>query len=77
MVKFEHKKKRKLLFPVILSALVLLGIGGTIAANRDQSFFSNLFHLKYGQNSTVETFDSPDDWKRCEETPKTVVTNND
>ena len=77
MKKVKIFKQHRFVFPVILMALVLLAIGGTIAYNSNVAIFNNEFKLKYGQTSSTEEFTSPQNWKTCDETPKTVVTTNE
>ena len=69
-------RKRKFLPILAVSILALLGLGGVIAYNTDSVFFANLFHLNHYEAQYVETFESPDDWKTCQEVPKTVITKN-
>ena len=71
----EYTRKRRIL-PVLLALGVFALIGGTIAVSQDRSILDDIFHLKYGSTESTETFDSPQDWKRCDESPKTVVTTN-
>lgn len=70
-----HTRHRRIL-PAIIAVGFLTLIGGTIAYNQDQAFFSNLFHLGYYEAEYTESFISPDDWKTCDEVPKTVITKN-
>ena len=68
-------KRKGALIAVGLS-VVLLGIGAVFAFNSDRSIFSNLFQLPTYTAEYKEEFVSPNDWKTCDETPKTVVTTN-
>ena len=56
---------------------VFLFIGGAFAFNTDSFSFNNLFHLGAHVATHTEEFVSPEDWKTCEEVPKTLVTRND
>ena len=56
--------------------LAVLTIGGTIAYNQNSAFFNNLFRLPSDVAEFFETFDSPEDWTPCTETPKTAVATN-
>lgn len=69
-----HKKKT--LAVVALSFCALL-IGGVIAFSKDISFLRSLFGLGYYSTVHIEEFTSPQDWKTCDITPKTVVTRNE
>ena len=70
-----HIKRKGALFAV-LSVFILLAIGGVIAFGSDKSIFSNLFQLPTYTAEYKEEFVSPNDWKTCDETPKTVITTN-
>lgn len=75
MVKKKEIKNKKAIFAI--GAVVLLGaIGGVIAANRTLFPFENDFVLGVFKNEVIETFDSPDDWKPCDETQKTMTIKN-
>ena len=56
---------------------VFLFIGGAFAFNTDSFSFNNLFHFGAHVATHTEEFVSPEDWKTCEEVPKTLVTRND
>ena len=77
MKKVKILKQHKRFTFGILLALILLAVSGTIAYNFNTAIFDNSFKLKYGENTSTETFTSPENWKTCDETPKTVVTSND
>lgn len=74
MKKTKTIRQKKALFALAIVAVV--AIGGTIAYHTSRGAFNNLFNLGYWQNETIETFDSPTDWKTCDVTPKTVVAKN-
>lgn len=69
------RKKRTVLAVSAVGVLLLVGV--TIAVSHDRAFFANLFKLGYYQTEFIETFDSPEDWAPCDETPKTVIAKND
>ena len=73
---FRAGQRRRLLPLIAVSILALLGIGGAIAFYSDSFSFANLFNLNHYEAQYVETFESPDNWKTCEEVPKTVITKN-
>jgi alternate signal-mediated exported protein len=51
-------------------------VGGTIAFNSTNWSFNNLFEVGEFKTEVSEVFDSPDNWKPCEETPKLVTLRN-
>jgi len=67
--------KQKRIF-AISSVVAVLAIGATIAYHQDAMFFNNLFHLDSDLVEFTETFNSPDDWTPCTETPKTAIATN-
>ena len=69
------KKKKNLIIAGVALASVA-AIGGTIAFYSDQVVFNNDFKLGAGTTEFVETFESPTNWKSCDETPKTLVITN-
>lgn len=69
-------RKRKFLPILAVSILALLGISATFSFYSDSFSFANLFNLNHYEAQYVETFESPDNWKTCEEVPKTVITTN-
>ncbi|MBR3176622.1 hypothetical protein IKF25_01450 [Candidatus Saccharibacteria bacterium] len=69
------RKKRTVLAASAVGVLLLVGV--TVAVSHDFAFFGNLFKLGYYQTEFIETFDSPEDWTPCDETPKTVIAKND
>ena len=73
MVKFFKNKKNLLIFAFFASFL----ISGTFAVSRDSTLLSNLFHLGYYKTVNFEEFVSPDNWKTCDVTPKTVNVRNE
>ena len=77
MVKIRKLLKRNRYCFGILMLLILLGVGGTIAYNTNIAIYNNEFNLKYGKVPVTEEFTSPNNWKTCDETPKTVVTKNE
>ncbi len=75
MVTKKRIKNKKTLFAI--GALVLVAtIGGVIAANRTLFPFENNFELALWRTEVKEVFDSPYDWKPCDETPKVVEVKN-
>jgi len=67
--------KKRLLLPIFgVIALSLVGI--TFAFNRDFSIFNNLFNLGSDEGIFTESFESPDGWTPCAETPKTATATN-
>ncbi|MCQ2570820.1 MAG: BsaA family SipW-dependent biofilm matrix protein [Candidatus Saccharibacteria bacterium] len=68
------KKKRVLAF-IALTALVAT-VGGTVAYYSNVFEFDNNFKLGSAVTEYVETFESPDNWKSCDTTPKTLVITN-
>lgn len=74
MKKNKSIRQKKALLALAIVAVV--AVGGTIAYHTTRGAFNNLFKLGYWQNETVEIFDSPTDWKTCEEIPKTVIAKN-
>ena len=64
--------------PLIIAgvAVLLLGIGFTVAYNMDLIPFLNNFGLAKYQTEYVDTFTSPSDWKPCDTTPKTIAITN-
>lgn len=71
----KFSKRRLLVFAIPVIALI--GIGGTIAYNRNRSTFTNNFKLAGYQTLFTETFDAPQDWKTCETIDKTITVTND
>ena len=76
MVNFGQNNKRKRITFGILTAFILLAIGGTIAYYAEQLSFDNKFQLSAEEIEHTEEFTSPKNWEPCEETPKTLVTTN-
>ncbi|MCQ2570829.1 MAG: BsaA family SipW-dependent biofilm matrix protein [Candidatus Saccharibacteria bacterium] len=70
----EIKNKKTLI--VMVAVLALAAVGGTIAYYADKMFFTNRFTAASFIMDYIETFDSPDNWSPCEETPKTIVATN-
>ena len=68
-------KKKRIIVIAALAALVAL-VGGTVAYYSDSKQFGNLFKLAADNIEYVETFESPNNWKSCDETPKTLVITN-
>lgn len=71
----KMNKRKRILFSVA-ACFVVLAIAGTIAYNQDSMFFANLFKLGDDITEFVETFESPDNWSPCTETPKTAIATN-
>ncbi|MBR3322621.1 hypothetical protein IKG13_00995 [Candidatus Saccharibacteria bacterium] len=74
---FNHLSRKKRTVLAVSAVGVLLLVGVTVAVSHDFAFFGNLFKLGYYQTEFIETFDSPEDWAPCNETPKTVIAKND
>lgn len=68
-------KNKKSLIAIIAVATVAI-VGGSIAYFRYTQTFDNEFHLGAQITTFTETFESPDNWTPCTETPKTLVVNN-
>lgn len=60
----------------IVAILAIAIIGGTFAYFRYTEVFNNQFRLAASTVTYTETFQSPDNWTPCTETPKTIVVNN-
>lgn len=73
MVRFFKNKKNLLIFAFFASFL----ISGTFAVSQDSAVLRNLFHLGYYKTVNFEEFVSPDNWKTCDVTPKTVNVRNE
>lgn len=67
---------KKKVFIVCGALLAIALIGGTIAFFNDQISFENKFKVADGKVEYSETFDSPDNWKSCDTTPKTFTITN-
>ena len=70
-------KNRKRVFIPLGALVAVLLVGGTIAASRDSSIFSNLFGIATYRTVNTEVFTSPKNWQTCEEVPKTVTLKNE
>jgi alternate signal-mediated exported protein len=68
-------KKKRIIAVAALAGIVTL-VGGTVAYFSSSSSFDNQFNLASGNVEYVETFESPSNWKSCDETPKTLVITN-
>ena len=68
--------KNKKTLAAVLALAILIGVGGTIAYFRYTESFDNKFELGKQEISFSETFDSPDNWTPCTETPKEYSVNN-
>jgi len=68
-------KNKKSLIAIVAVAAVAI-IGGSFAYFRYTQTFHNDFHLGAQITTFTETFDSPENWTPCTETPKTLVVNN-
>ena len=72
MQRFKNKK----VLAIAGVSVLMLTVVGTIAYNQDSMFFANLFRLPSDNVEFSETFDSPEDWQPCQETPKTAIATN-
>lgn len=62
---------------IATAALISIGlIGGTIAYLQDSNFFDNKFKLADASTEFTEVFDSPQNWKSCDVTPKEFIITN-
>lgn len=68
------KKKRALAF--IGLTLLVATVGGTVAFYSNTFVFNNNFKLGSAETEYTETFESPDNWKSCDTTPKTLIITN-
>jgi alternate signal-mediated exported protein len=68
-------KKKHLVAGVALAGL-LAAVGGTVAYFKQTASFDNQFKLANGTVEYTENFESPTNWKSCDETPKTLVITN-
>ena len=68
-------KKKRILVVVALAVLIAL-VGGTVAYYSDSVFFGNTFTTTSDEIEYTETFESPQNWKSCDTTPKTLVITN-
>lgn len=68
-------KKKRIIVIAALATLVAL-VGGTVAYYSDSVQFANLFKLAADNIEYTETFESPNNWKSCDETTKTLVITN-
>ncbi len=73
-MKIQIKNKKAII--AIAAAVIVVGVGGTIAYLSTTATFGNNFQTQKYVTEFVEAFDSPDNWKPCDETPKTVTVNN-
>lgn len=71
----KHVNHKKRLLLGMLALGIFAAIGGVIAVSQDRSILNGLFHLKAGE-TTFTDITPPDNWKRCDEAPKEVVTTN-
>ncbi|MBR3322873.1 BsaA family SipW-dependent biofilm matrix protein [Candidatus Saccharibacteria bacterium] len=76
MKRFKNLSLKKRTLAIAGVSVLCLVVVGTIAFNQDSIFFNNLFKLADDNVEFVETFDSPDDWQPCQETPKTAIARN-
>ena len=67
-------KKRLLIAGAALVSVAL--IGGTIAYLQDSNFFDNSFKLGDANTEFTEVFESPQNWKSCDVTPKEFYITN-
>ena len=72
MKRFKNKKT----LAIAGVAVAVLAIAGTIAYNQDSMFFANLFHIGADYAEFSDTFESPENWTPCTETPKTAIATN-
>lgn len=68
-------KKKRIIVIAALALLIAL-VGGTVAFYSDSLFFQNNFKLAGDNIEYTETFESPNNWKSCDETAKTFVITN-
>lgn len=68
------KKKRAIVAAIAVAGIAV--IGGTFAFYADQASFSGIFNLGSPQVEFTETFESPNYWKSCDVTPKTLIITN-
>ena len=64
---------------LIIASAALIGvglIGGTIAYLQDSNFFDNKFVASEAATEFTEVFDSPQNWKSCDVTPKEFTITN-
>ncbi len=66
------------ILPVVTLVGILALIGATIAFYGDSAIFNNSFTLQgeTEEATFVDTFESPENWSPCDETPKTAVATN-
>ena len=69
-------KDKKAIFAIGALALIIALVGGVVAVNHNMVLFNNRFNLATFQTEVSETFDSPNDWKPCDETQKLVTVRN-
>ena len=62
---------------VFIGIFLFLVIGGTVALNSNIAFFYNLFRPATYKTTMTESFVSPDSWKPCDVTAKTVKAKNE
>lgn len=74
-MKVVLRKKRNII--AIVAIVLVILIGATWAVSGDLFPFKNLFHVADYRTEFIENFTSPEDWKSCEEIPKTVVAKNE
>lgn len=75
MVRKKEIKNKKAIF-AIGGVILLAAVGCVIAANRTLFPFNNNFTLGDFKTEVQETFDSPDDWKPCDQTQKVMTIKN-
>ena len=68
------KNKKTLVALGVLGVAVL--VCGTFAFFSNSVNFENLFKLSVYKTEAMETFESPNNWKPCDETEKSVVVKN-
>ena len=69
-------KDKKAIFAIGALALIIALVGGVVAVNQNMALFNNRFDLATFRTEVSETFDSPNDWKPCDETQKLVTVRN-
>jgi len=73
-MKKKFKKHPKLF--ISLGVLLVLLIGGTLAYYYTHDSIDNVFKTKEYSSQSIETFESPDDWKPGDTTKKEIIVKN-
>lgn len=69
-------KKKNTFAAIGVLSVAAIATGGTIAFLHDSVPFENSFQLGAGETEYVEAFESPNNWKSCDTTPKELVITN-